>query len=123
MGELMTEHVTVTRINKDLELTDAKLRALSERLKKINLSDRTRWSNQTLHFAREMENMIILARVITLGALQRNESRVAHYKPEFPTPNAPTWLQTTPATRLNTEHQLTSDPLAPPQIPPPPPLC
>jgi len=26
----------------------------------------------------------ILARVITLGALNRNESRGAHYKPDFP---------------------------------------
>jgi len=80
----MTEHVTVTRINKNLEMADAKIRALQERYKKINLSDRTKWSNQTLNFARELENMIILARVVTLGALARNESRGAHYKPDFP---------------------------------------
>ena len=68
LGEVMTEHVTVTRINKDLELADAKLSELSERYRKINLSDRTQWSNQTLNFARELKNMLILARVITLGA-------------------------------------------------------
>ncbi len=118
MGELMTEHVTVTRINKDLELTDAKLRALSERLKKINLSDRTRWSNQTLHFAREMENMIILARVITLGALQRNESRGAHYKPEFPNRDDANWLKTTRAKWVNREIQITYEPVDISQIPP-----
>jgi succinate dehydrogenase / fumarate reductase flavoprotein subunit len=28
--------------------------------------------------------MLELARVITLGALNRNESRGAHYKPDFP---------------------------------------
>ena len=28
--------------------------------------------------------MFELARVITLGALNRNESRGAHYKPDFP---------------------------------------
>jgi len=64
LGDLMTEHVTVTRINKNLEMADAKIRALQERYKKINLSDRTKWSNQTLNFARELENMIILARVV-----------------------------------------------------------
>src|SRR5438552_15203612 len=66
LGQVMTEHVTVTRINKDLEMTDGKIRALQERYKKINLSDRTKWSNQTLNFARELENMLVLARVITL---------------------------------------------------------
>src|SRR5438477_231119 len=75
LGDVMTEHVTVTRINKNLEMADGKIRALQERYKKINLSDRTKWSNQTLNFARELENMIVLARVITLGALARNESR------------------------------------------------
>jgi succinate dehydrogenase / fumarate reductase, flavoprotein subunit len=118
MGELMTEHVTVTRINKDLELADAKLRALSERLKKINLSDRTRWSNQTLHFAREMENMIILARVITLGALRRNESRGAHYKPEFPNRDDANWLKTTRAKWVNGEIQIAYEPVDISQIPP-----
>lgn len=39
--------------------------------------------------------MLELARVITLGALNRNESRGAHYKPEFPERNDEEWLKTT----------------------------
>src|SRR5712691_1667441 len=74
MGEWMSEHVTVIRHNKDLERVDAKLLELLDRYRRINLSDRTRWSNQTLNFARELYNMLVLARVITLGALERNES-------------------------------------------------
>ncbi len=58
LGEIMTEHVTVTRINKNLEGAYAKLGELQARYRKINLSDRTRWSNQTLNFARELENML-----------------------------------------------------------------
>src|ERR1700721_4838261 len=84
LGEIMTEHVTVTRINKNLEGAYAKLGELQARYRKINLSDRTQWSNQTLNFARELENMLILARVVTIGAYYRNESRGAHYKPDFP---------------------------------------
>jgi succinate dehydrogenase / fumarate reductase flavoprotein subunit len=118
MGELMTEHVTVTRVNKDLELADTELRALSERMKKINLSDRARWSNQTLNFARELEYMIILARVITLGALRRNESRGAHYKPEFPNRDDPSWLKTTRAKWVNEEIQIAYEPVDISQIPP-----
>ena len=107
LGEIMTEHVTVTRINKNLEKADAQIRALEERSKKMNLSDRSRWSNQTLNFARELENMIILARVVTLGALARNESRGAHYKPDFPERDDANWLKTTRAKWVNNEIQLT----------------
>jgi succinate dehydrogenase flavoprotein subunit len=111
LGDLMTEHVTVTRVNKNLQAADAKIRALQERYKKINLSDRTKWSNQTLNFALELENMLILARVITLGALARNESRGAHYKPEFPDRDDAKWLKTTRAKWVNNDIQLTYEPV------------
>jgi succinate dehydrogenase / fumarate reductase flavoprotein subunit len=120
LGDIMTEHVTVTRINKNLEKADAQIRALQERYKKINLSDRTRWSNQTLNFARELENMIILARVITAGALARNESRGAHYKPEFPERDDAKWLKTTHAKWVNNEVQLAYEPVDISQITPRP---
>ncbi|PYT55806.1 MAG: succinate dehydrogenase flavoprotein subunit [Acidobacteria bacterium] len=110
-GYIMTEHVTVTRINKNLEMAEAKIRTLQERYKKINLSDRTKWSNQTLNFARELENMLILARVITLGALARNESRGAHYKPDFPDRDDANWLKTTRAKWVNNEIQLAYEPV------------
>ena len=38
-------------------------------------------------------NMLVLARVITIGAYNRNESRGAHYKPEFPDRNDDEWLK------------------------------
>src|SRR5216683_2124054 len=72
---------------------------------------RRRWSNQTLNFARELENMIILARVVTLGALARNESRGAHYKPDFPERDDANWLKTTRAKWVNGDIQLTYEPV------------
>ena len=69
LGETMTEHVTVTRINKNLEAAVQQICwNCRQRYRKVNLSDRTKWSNQTLNFARELDNMLILARVITMGA-------------------------------------------------------
>jgi len=111
LGEIMTEHVTVTRINKNLEMADGQLRGLQERYLRINLSDRTQWSNQTLNFARELENMLLLARVITMGALARNESRGAHYKPDFPERDDANWLKTTRAKWVNGDIQLTYEPV------------
>jgi succinate dehydrogenase flavoprotein subunit len=118
MGEWMTEHVTVTRKNEGIARTDAKLQELLERYKKMNLSDRTKWSNQTLSFARELYNMLILARVITLGALARNESRGAHYKPDFPDRNDADWLKTTRAKWVNGEINLTYEAVDTSLIPP-----
>jgi succinate dehydrogenase / fumarate reductase, flavoprotein subunit len=118
MGEWMTEHVTVTRKNDGIARTDAKLQELLERYKKMNLSDRTKWSNQTLSFARELYNMLILARVITLGALARNESRGAHYKPDFPERNDAEWLKTTRAKWVNGQINLTYEPVDTSLIPP-----
>src|SRR3984957_151916 len=97
LGEIMTEHVTVTRVNKNLEMAYGQIGELTQRYRNINLSDRSKWSNQTLNFARELGNMLVLARVITMGAYQRNESRGAHYKPEFPERDDYNFLKTTRA--------------------------
>jgi len=118
MGEWMTEHVTVVRNNKNLERTDAKLAELAERYKKVNLSDRTSWANQTLSFCRELENMLVLSRVITQGALARNESRGAHYKPEFPERNDAEWLKTTRAHFHGGSFKLSYEPVDISGIPP-----
>jgi succinate dehydrogenase / fumarate reductase flavoprotein subunit len=97
LGDVMTENVTVIRYNAALVKTLTKIDELSDRFKKINLQDRTQWANQTLNFARELGNMLILARAITMGALERNETRGAHYKPEFPERDDKNWLKTTKA--------------------------
>jgi succinate dehydrogenase / fumarate reductase, flavoprotein subunit len=95
LGDIMTENVTVIRYNAALQKTLVRIDELSERFTRINLQDRTQWANQTLNFVRELGNMIILAKVITLGALARNETRGAHYKPEFPNRDDANWLKTT----------------------------
>ncbi|MFH4043815.1 hypothetical protein WAI98_21545, partial [Acinetobacter baumannii] len=79
-----TDNVTVVRENKKLLETDAKIEELMARYKRININDTARWSNQGASFTRQLANMFELARVITIGAYNRNESRGAHYKPEFP---------------------------------------
>jgi succinate dehydrogenase / fumarate reductase flavoprotein subunit len=120
MGQWMTENVTVSRYNKELEKTDAKLGELAERFRRINLSDRTQWSNQTLNFARELDNMLVLARVITIGALARNESRGAHYKPDFPERDDAKWLKTTRAKFEDEEIRLEYEPVDISLLPPRP---
>ena len=80
MGKVMTDNVTVVRYNDRLQATDEKLLELQERFQKISINDSNLWATQAVPHARQLWNMLQLARVITLGALNRNESRGAHYK-------------------------------------------
>ncbi|OIJ10332.1 succinate dehydrogenase flavoprotein subunit [Anaerobacillus arseniciselenatis] len=97
LGDIMTANVTVVRENDKLLKTDEKIVELMERYKNINIVDTAKWSNQGVAFTRQFEGMLNLARVITQGAYNRNESRGAHYKPEFPDRNDEEWLKTTKA--------------------------
>ena len=97
LGELMTRDCTVIRYNKNLQQTDAKLVEFLERFQKINLSDRSMWANTSFAFTRELYNMLQLSRVIAQGARMRDESRGAHYKPDFPERDDKNWLKTTKA--------------------------
>ncbi|MGO9340149.1 MAG: succinate dehydrogenase flavoprotein subunit [Terracidiphilus sp.] len=97
LGQTMTEHVTVIRYNKGLKQADEKIVELLDRYKNVNLSDRSQWANTSFAFARQLKNMLELSRTITLGALLRDESRGAHYKPDFPDRNDEKFLKTTKA--------------------------
>ncbi len=95
MGKWMTDNVTVVRYNNKLKETDNKLLELMDRYKRISINDSNLWATMALPHARHLANMLELARVITLGALNRNESRGAHYKPEFPDRDDENFLKTT----------------------------
>ena len=95
LGATMTEHATVIRYNKGLQKADEKIVELLDRYKKVNLSDRSQWANTSFAFARQLKNMLELSRTIVLGAQLRDESRGAHYKPDFPDRNDEQFLKTT----------------------------
>jgi succinate dehydrogenase / fumarate reductase flavoprotein subunit len=95
MGKWMTDNVTVVRYNDKLQATDAKLLELMDRYRHISINDSNLWATMALPHARHLKNMLELARVITLGALNRNESRGAHYKPDFPDRDDENFLKTT----------------------------
>jgi len=97
LGELMTKDCTVIRYNKNLQQTDAKLVELIERFQNVNLSDHSMWANTSFVFTRQLYNMLQLSRVIAQGARMRDESRGAHYKPDFPERDDKNWLKTTKA--------------------------
>jgi succinate dehydrogenase / fumarate reductase, flavoprotein subunit len=95
MGRWMTDNVTVVRYNDKLKATDDKLLELIDRYRHVSLNDSNMWATHALPHARQLQNMLQLARVITLGALNRDESRGAHYKPDFPNRDDDNFLKTT----------------------------
>ena len=101
LGDTMTKHATIIRYNAGLEEADAKIVELQQRYRNINLSDKSQWANTSFAFARQLYNMLELARVIVQGAKLRDESRGAHYKPDFPERNDEKFLKTTKASFVN----------------------
>ncbi|HZK83590.1 MAG TPA: succinate dehydrogenase flavoprotein subunit [Desulfosporosinus sp.] len=95
LGDIMTLNVTVIRDNAKLAETDVVLQELMKRWQNIGRSDNVEWGTQEGTFIRQLWNMLELARVITLGALRRNESRGGHYKPEYPERDDANFLKTT----------------------------
>jgi len=95
LGEIMTDNVTVVRYNDKLEATLKKIAELRDRYNRISTTDTARWSNQGASFNRQTDHMLDLAEAITLGALKRDESRGAHYKPDFPERDDERFLKTT----------------------------
>lgn len=97
LGESMRKHCTVVRYNRGLEEAEAKVADLQARLPRARVPDRSDVGNQSLVFARQMENMLVIARAICRGARLRDESRGAHYKPDFPERDDVNFLKTTMA--------------------------
>jgi succinate dehydrogenase / fumarate reductase flavoprotein subunit len=82
LGQAMTRSCTVVRYNKTIKEALTKLDELEERYRHVAIADTSNWTNQNLSFTRALGDMLTMARVIAVGALMRDESRGAHYKPE-----------------------------------------
>ena len=80
MGDWMTDNVTVIRHDAKLAETETKLEELSDRWSRIGLPDRSPFANREISFVNQLRSMLVLARVMTRGALMRHESRGAHFK-------------------------------------------
>ncbi|MDD4587332.1 MAG: succinate dehydrogenase flavoprotein subunit [Heliobacteriaceae bacterium] len=97
LGEWMSEHCTIVRYNKNIQKLEEHIQVLMERYQKLGLPDTGRYANQSVIFARNLWNMLEYGRAIAVGALNRNESRGSHYKPEFPERDDENFLKTTKA--------------------------
>ena len=69
------------------------VRQLQKRYCNIHLADKSRTFNYDLQDALELENMLRTAEAIVFSALQRQESRGAHFRSDYPERNDEGWLR------------------------------
>lgn len=139
LGDIMTENVTVVRHNDKLKKTVAKIREMKDRWKGCNVLDQSQSSNRSIVYLNQLWNMLELGEVISQSALLRDESRGAHYKPEFSLPEPKTkdptqdpewmklwkarhekWAKTTIARHHPDGAQISYEPIATPVLDPEP---
>jgi succinate dehydrogenase / fumarate reductase flavoprotein subunit len=95
LAEVMLRDCTIERDNGALDKVITKIDDVESRLKNVKVDDTSERANQNAQFARNFESMVALARLIAVGARNRDESRGAHYKPGFPERNDTDWMRTT----------------------------
>ncbi len=91
----MDKNVGVFRTAEGLNTALKKIQEIKQCLPNIRVTDKSRVYNTDLLSALEVENLVDLAEVITVGALARTESRGAHSRRDFPQRDDVNWLKHT----------------------------
>jgi succinate dehydrogenase / fumarate reductase flavoprotein subunit len=99
LQRVMMDKVGVFREAKGMAEALATLRALKERFANVGLEDRSAAFNTDLLEAFELGALLDLAEVTAASALQRTESRGAHYRDDYPERDDAHWLKHTLAYR------------------------
>ena len=83
LGNIMLANVLIVRDNKSLEKAWHAIHDIETRFKDVKCLDTNDWANPTPSFINQLYCMIHLSKIITKGALMRDEFRGSHYKPAF----------------------------------------
>lgn len=95
LADVVWNNCGIWRTQKDLLMARDQLAALKVRATQCNLIDESGWTNQAVPFTRTLQHMIVQAEAIVGGAIERQESRGAHFKMDTPERDDEKWLCTT----------------------------
>lgn len=95
LQEVMMENASVFRTREMLESAREKITELKERYQKVGLQDKGEVFNLDLIEAIEVGFLLDCAETLVVSALNREESRGAHYREDFPNRNDAEWLKHT----------------------------
>jgi succinate dehydrogenase / fumarate reductase flavoprotein subunit len=93
MQREMTLHCSVFRDKAGLLQALAKIRELRGRFAQVQLTSKEKRFNFELEETFELDNMLKAAEAVVFSALQREESRGAHFRSDFPERNDAEWLR------------------------------
>jgi succinate dehydrogenase / fumarate reductase flavoprotein subunit/fumarate reductase flavoprotein subunit len=91
LEDLMWEQVGLVRDGPGLRAALDELADLRERAERVSVPD-SRRLNLAWAEALDLPNLLDVAQLTALGALERQESRGAHYRRDYPDPNDDEWL-------------------------------
>jgi fumarate reductase flavoprotein subunit len=106
MQDTMTNRVGIFRQGDRLQEAVASLRELQLRARNLTLRSNAPGANPELVAAYRLQRMLKLALCVACGALQRTESRGAHYRADYPRRNDEQWLCRTLASWPDTGEEL-----------------
>ena len=95
MKKVMFAEVGIYRNEKDMQSALEKVRELKKRFKDVTVSDTGKIFNTELLNAWEFGNLLDIAEVVALSALNRKESRGGHSREDFPDRDDKNWLKHT----------------------------
>ena len=95
MQETMTDNVGIFRHADRLQQAVATLQELQQRSRNISLHSNAPGANPELVTAYRLQRMLKLAQCVAYGALQRTESRGAHYRADYPRRDDLNWMRRT----------------------------
>ena len=84
LRNIMDKNVGVFRNEKQLQSAEKEIDELMERFDNIKISDKNRIYNTDLISAIELKTMLILSKMIVMGAINRKESRGGHARRDYP---------------------------------------
>jgi fumarate reductase flavoprotein subunit len=108
MQETMTANVGIFRHGDRLQQAVSTLQELQRRSHNISLRSNAPGANPELVAAYRLQRMLKLAQCVAYGALQRTESRGAHFRADHPRRNDLEWMRRTLATWPGAEADLPS---------------
>jgi succinate dehydrogenase / fumarate reductase flavoprotein subunit len=111
LQETMTKNCGVFRTESQLKEALEKIRELQKRFKNVRVRDKGSVFNTDFVDVLETSHLLDFSEVIVLGALERKESRGAHYRKDYPKRDDANWLKHTLARRVDGEIKLEYKPV------------
>jgi len=112
MKKIMFDDVGVFRTEEGMQAALDKVRELKRRFKEVRVTDTGKIFNTELLNAWELGNLLDLAEVIAISALNRKESRGGHAREDYPERDDTNWLKHTLITQKDGKYEISYKPVA-----------